>query len=110
MWRLLRSNKPLDAQFAAMLLSLPQLVLRLLGQPTLGRGVECDGQAKCHFRADASLAVENGAQRLAACAKRLRRIGDRNSKRLLAELSQHFARMGRIVHTHDENLSDSPRS
>ena len=110
MWRLLGSNKPLDVQLTAMLLSLPQLVLGLLGQPTLRRGVERNRQAKRHFRADARLAVENGTQRLAAGAQRLRRIRDRNAKRLQAELSQHFARVGRVVHAHDENLSDSPRS
>ena len=50
----------------AMLLSMPELILRLLIQPALCRGVEGDGQSNSHFRADTSLAVQYGTQRLAA--------------------------------------------
>lgn len=85
-----------------MLFGLPELVLRLLGKPALGGRIERNGKTNGHFRTDTSLAVENGAQSLAAGAERSRSVRDRNAKRLQAQLSQYFAGVGWMVHAHDE--------
>ena len=45
-------------------LSVPEVVLRLLVQPTLRRGVKRDRQANGHLRADAGVTVQNLRERL----------------------------------------------
>src|SRR5699024_1663525 len=89
-------------QLVTMLLGLPKLILRLLGEPALRRCVERNGKAQRHFRTNASLAIENGAQSLAAGAECLRSVRDGKTERLQAQLPQYFAGVGWIVHAHNE--------
>src|SRR5699024_8860172 len=102
MWLLLCSHQPLYMQLVTMLLGLPKLILRLLGEPALRRCVERNGKAQRHFRTNASLAIENGAQSLAAGAECLRSVRDGKTERLQAQLPQYFAGVGWIVHAHNE--------
>jgi len=53
-------------QCPALPADLPKVILRLLIHPTLRSGVEGDGKADGHLRADASATIENLGKRFAA--------------------------------------------
>jgi len=48
-----RHVQPFSAPFC-----LPQVILKLLIEPTLRTGIECNGETHGHFRADARTAVK----------------------------------------------------
>jgi len=72
-------RQPHHAQPLAMLLRVPEVVLCLLVQPTLGGGTKGDRKAHSHLRADASSTVQDGGESLAADAEGLSRFGHRQA-------------------------------
>jgi hypothetical protein len=77
---------------------LPEIVLHLLGQPGFGGGIESDGKAQRHFRANADSPIEELRKALAANAKRSGRGGHGEPQWLDAQFSNYFPRVGRVVH------------
>ena len=57
----LGGNKLLDPEVFTALLGMPEFILRLLVQPTFGRGIKCDRKPDSHFGTNTGLAVQHGA-------------------------------------------------
>jgi len=55
-----------DSQLLARLLSMPEIKLSLLIEPTLGRGIKRNRKPNGHFGADARAAIQDRGKRLAA--------------------------------------------
>lgn len=98
-----------DVEAAPVLLGVPKVKLQLLIEPAFRAGIEGDGEADSHLRADACVSVQYGGNSLAAHAKRSRGLGDIQIQGLQAERFKYFTGMGRIVHFHS-CFSDSLRS
>lgn len=95
----------------AVLLGVPQVILSLLIEPTLCRGVERHGQADGHLGTDARAAIQNGGKGLAADPQRLGCLRDIHAERFQAQGLDDRSRVGWIVHAHRDDLSSgSPRN
>ena len=98
--RLLRRRKPGNSKSLPTPLRVPEVVLRLLGEPTLGGRAEGTGKTDRHLRADPGTVVQNGGQGLAAHSKRFGGLRDRDAEWLEAQRLDDLARMRWIVHSH----------
>lgn len=103
-------NKPPDLKLLTMLLGMPELILRLLIQPTVRRGIKRNRKPNSHFRADTSLTIQYGAQGFTAHSQCVCSGRHRETKGLQTMLSQYFTSMGGIVHQHRRHLSGSLRN
>ena len=62
------------------LLSVPEVVLRLLVEPTLGGRTKGNGKTDRHLGADPGTAIQNGGQGLAAYSQRFCRLRNGDAK------------------------------
>src|SRR5712692_6784998 len=108
--RLLRRRQLRNAKLLPTLLSVPQIVLRLLVEPTLGGRTKGNGKTNRHLGADPGTAIQNGGQGLAAYSQSFCGLRNGEAKWLKAKGLDDLARMRWIVHTHRYSLSDSLRS
>src|SRR3989442_13426491 len=65
--RLPRRRKLRNPKLLSALLSVPEVVLRLLVEPTLGGRTKGNGKTDRHLGADPGTAIQNGGQGLAKC-------------------------------------------
>jgi len=98
--RLLRRRKPGNSKSLPTPLRVPEVVLRLLVEPTLGGRAKGNGKADRHLRADSGTAIQNGGQRLPAYPQGFCGLRDRQAKWLKTKGLDDLARMRWIVHTH----------
>src|SRR3990172_4697338 len=98
--RLLRRRELHNQKLLPTLLGVPEVVLRLLVEPTLGGGAKGNGKADCHLRADPGTAIQNGRKGLTAYSQSF--CGSRNgdAKWLKAKSLDDLSRMRWVVHTH----------
>ncbi len=77
-----------------------QVILILHRQPALRRPTQRTGKAKCHFRADAALLLQNPVQRRGRHAKLRCQIAAAQAAGLHIGRRNKFTGMGRVVHIH----------
>jgi len=85
-------------------LRVPQVILKLLVQPTFRTGVECDGETNSHLGADARTPVQDAGKSLTTDSKRSRGFRDTQIQRLQAQSFEYLARMWWIVHLHNPSV------
>ena len=81
-------------------LCFPKIKLHLLVQPALWTRIEGLRETNGHFRADTCTPIQYRRQGLAAYAKSVSGIGDRDAQRLKAQIAKDFSGVGWIVHSH----------
>ena len=87
----------------------PEIVLHLLMQPALRRGVERDGQSNGHLGADARTSVKNGGPGVATHAEGVGGLGDAQLQGCQAEFAENLAGMRRLVHAERLHLQEARR-
>src|SRR3989442_751118 len=108
--RLPRRRKLRNPKLLSALLSVPEVVLRLLVEPTLGGRAKGNGKTDRHLGADSGTAIQNGRQGLAAYSQSFCGLRNGEAKWLKAKGLDDLARMRWIVHTHRYSLRDSLRN
>src|SRR2546425_9091087 len=78
--RLLRRRQLRNPKLLSTLLSVPEVVLRLLVEPTLGGRTKGNGKTDRHLGADPGTAIQNGGQGLAAYSQRFCRLRNGDGK------------------------------
>jgi hypothetical protein len=79
------------------LLGVPKVVLRLLVEPTLGRGAKGNGKTDRHLRANPGTAIQNGRKGLTAYSQSFCGVRNRNAEWLKAKSLDDLSRMRRVV-------------
>ncbi len=87
-------RQPSHLQSLRLSLRLPEVVLYLLVEPTLGAGIESFTQPDRHSGADPGTAIEQGGKSLSRNSERFRRFGHREPERFDAEFVQDFSGVG----------------
>jgi hypothetical protein len=104
-----RRSQPRHMQTPSASFCVPQIILKLLVEPTLRTGIEGDGETDGHLWADARTPIKDAGKRFTTDSERSCDLRDGQVQGIQAQSLEYFTRMRRIVHFHND-LSGSLRN